>query len=108
MKNKHYRPYYKPRVELIRHKAKEVIPRGYYCNEANIFGVECPFLQRRKMTNSRLTTLCSLVDIPQGNTQFQYCSYLKQYLRIQDCIKDCGIKEGYGYECCYEEEEGEE
>ncbi len=110
MKFKVEKRYIKPPVKTIIDKAAEVIPYGYYCTGdgakcSNVGGTECPFLQWRKMTNSRLEkfkqvftnlktgqTITSY-DIPAGNTMLQYCSYLKKYLHIQDCIKDCRIKD---------------
>lgn len=85
--------YYKPSIKSIIDKKEEAIPQGYYCNEnSTIGGTECPFLQFRKMTKSRLNKVTPF--IPYGNTRLQYCSYLKKYLSIQDCVKDCNINEG--------------
>lgn len=96
----------KPPIKAIKDNAEEFIPYGYYCDEVNEVGMgECPFLQWRKMTPSRLekfkktftntrtgeTKVC--YDIPSGNKMLQYCSYLKKYLGVQDCIKDCRIKD---------------
>lgn len=81
----------KARIELIKDKAEEFIPKGFYC--ASYGQKECPFLQFRKQTNNRWKLI--EVGIPYGNKYFQYCSYLRKYLSIQDCIKDCGINEDY-------------
>ena len=104
----HHR-YRKPPIKSIIDKAEEVIPWGYYCTGdgaecSSVGGTECPFLQWRKMTSNRLKKFkkvftnpktgetVTYYDIPAGNTMLQYCSYLKDYLYIQDCIKDCKIK----------------
>ncbi len=89
--------YIKPPVKSIINKAEEVIPYGYFCTGdgakcSNVGGTECPFLQWRKMTPMRLKLHKNDIDIPLGNKLLQYCSYLNDYLEIQDCIKDCGIK----------------
>ena len=106
MKFKVEKNYIKPPVKAIIDRAEEFIPYGYYCNEPNEYGqIECPFLQWRKMTPSRLEKFKKTFtntrtgetkvyyDIPWGNVHLQYCSYLKKYLDIQDCIKDCRIKD---------------
>ena len=102
--------YRKPPIKSIIDKAEEVIPYGYYCTGdgavcSSAGGTECPFLQWRKMTRTRLEKFkqtftnpvtgqaITSYDIPAGNTMLQYCSYLKKYLHIQDCIKDCRIKD---------------
>ena len=87
--------YIKPPVKSIINKAEEVIPYGYYCTGdgakcSDVGNTECPFLQWRKRTASRLK---DVKDIPCGNIYLQYCSYLKKYLDVQDCIKDCRIKD---------------
>lgn len=95
-------------IKVIENKPKDFIPYGYYCDEVNDLGMrECPFLQWRKMTPSRLkkfkkvfTNLktgetVTYYDIPAGNTMLQYCSLLRCYLSIQDTIKDCRIKDYY-------------
>ena len=101
--------YIKPPIKSIIDKAEEVIPEGYFCTGdgaicSSVGGTECPFLQWRKMTPSRLKKFkkvftnpktgetVTYYDIPAGNRLLQYCSYLKDYLTIQDCIKDCKIK----------------
>lgn len=96
------------RIDLIRNKAEEYIPKGGCCWD--LFGnndIRCPFFQLRKMTQSRLNKLTKIIKdphtneliefcfIPYGNHFLQYCSYLKKYLSIQDNIKDCGINEEY-------------
>ena len=102
--------YIKPPIKSIIDKAEEVIPEGYFCTGngakcSSVGDTECPFLQWRKMTHSRLKKFkkvftnpktgetVTYYDIPAGNTMLQYCSYLKDYLYIQDCIKDCRIKD---------------
>lgn len=87
-------------IKIIENKPEDFIPYGYYCNEANDLGMsECPFLQRRKMTPSRLEKFVKdgfgLQAIPAGNKMLQYCSLLRCYLSIQDAIKDCRIKDYY-------------
>ena len=82
-----YAPNKKLRYRLFNGDVKDIIPKGYFCNGDEV----CPFLQFRKITNSRLKLV---PDIPFGNKHLQYCAYLKKYLWIQDCIKDCGINEG--------------
>ena len=85
--------YYKPSIKFIIDKKEEAIPQGYYCNGKSIIGgTECPFLQFRKQTNNRWKLI--ELGIPYGNKYFQYCSYLKKYLSVQDCIKDCNINIG--------------
>ena len=101
--------YIKPPINSITDKAEEVIPEGYFCTGdgakcSSVGGTECPFLQWRKMNNSRLEKFKKVFtnsktgetivyyDIPAGNKLLQYCSYLKAYLTIQDCIKDCRLK----------------
>ena len=101
--------YRKPPIKSIIDNAEEAIPEGYFCTGdgaecSPIGGTECPFLQWRKMTGPRLEkfkkTFTNLktsetivyYDLPAGNRLLQYCSYLKAYLTIQDCIKDCRIK----------------
>ena len=102
--------YRKPPIKSILGNAEEVIPEGYFCigdgaECSSVGGTECPFLQWRKMTGPRLEKFKKTFtnpktgetvvyyDIPSGNTLLQYCSYLKDYLEIQDCIKDCRIKD---------------
>ena len=101
--------YRKPPIKSIIDKAEEVIPEGYFCTGdgaecSSVGGTECPFLQWRKQTRPRLDKFKKIFnnpktgetvvyyDIPAGNKLLQYCSYLKDYLGIQDCIKDCKIK----------------
>lgn len=108
--------YRKPPIKSIIDKAEEVIPEGYFCTGdgaecSSVGGTECPFLQWRKQTGPRLGKFKKVFnnsktgetvvyyDIPAGNKLLQYCSYLKDYLGIQDCIKDCKIKyPGYSEE----------
>ena len=95
MKFKVEHRYVKPPVDTIKDKAEEVIPYGHYCigdgaKCSNVGKTECPFLQWRKRTASRLK---EVKDIPWGNIHLQYCSYLKKYLDVQDCVKDCRIKD---------------
>ena len=88
------KPYYKPPIKAIKDKKEEVIPKGYYCNEhSSAGGNECPFLQWRQVSKQKLERCQELykLDIPCGNTILQYCSLLKAYLRLQDCLKDCNI-----------------
>jgi hypothetical protein len=102
---------YKPPIKAIIDRPKDFVPKGYCCCEYGINGKECPFLQWRKMTPSRLEQFKKIFvtkdgqeivryDIPSGNKYLQYCSYLKEYLSVQDCIKDCDINMGW----CTEEE----
>ena len=108
-----YHNYIKFPIKSIIDKPEEVIPKGYCCTEyTSVGGYECPFLQWRKMTKNRLELFKktftnprtgetkTYYDIPAGNKLLQYCSYLKDYLEVQDCIKDCQINMGY----CTEEE----
>ena len=94
MKFKVEHRYVKPPVDTIKDKAEEVIPYGHYCigdgaKCSNVGKTECPFLQWRRRTAFRLK---EVKDIPYGNIYLQYCSYLKKYLDVQDCVKDCRIK----------------
>lgn len=103
---------YKPPIKAIIDKPEDFIPKGYDCFEYEINGKECPFLQWRKMTsgrlekfkktftNSRTSETKVYYDIPAGNKYLQYCSYLKEYLSVQDCLKDCNINMGW----CTDEE----
>ena len=95
---------YKPPIKAIINKPEDFVPKGYCCCEYGINGKECPFLQWRKMTPSRLEQFKEIFitkdgreivryGIPAGNKYLQYCSYLKEYLSVQDCIKDCRIKD---------------
>lgn len=96
---------YKPPIKAIINKPKDFVPRGYCCCEHETNGKECPFLQWRKMTPSRLEQFKEIFvtskghgiiryDIPAENKYLQYCSYLKEYLSVQDCVKDCNINMG--------------
>lgn len=102
---------YKPPIKAIINKPEDFVPKGYCCCEYGINGKECPFLQWRKMTPSRLEQFKEIFitkdgreivryGIPAGNKYLQYCSYLKEYLSVQDCIKDCDINMGW----CTDEE----
>lgn len=102
---------YKPPIKAIINKPEDFVPKGYCCCEYGINGKECPFLQWRKMTPSRLEQFKEIFvtnkgheiiryDIPAGNKYLQYCSYLKEYLSVQDGVKDCNINMGW----CTDEE----
>lgn len=88
--------YVKFPIKTIIDNPERVIPEGYCCTEySSVGGYECPFLQWRKMTSSRLKQLKREIDIPYGNRLLQYCSFLKAYLSIQDCLKDCQVNMGW-------------
>ena len=88
--------YVKFPIKAIIDNPERVIPEGYCCAAySSVGGYECPFLQWRKMTSSRLKQLKREIDIPYGNRLLQYCSFLKAYLSIQDCLKDCRVNMGW-------------
>ena len=87
---------YKPPIKTIIDKPEKVVPDGYFCNEPNGIGHrECPFLQWRKASENKMNRYIKVynLSVPWCNTELQYCSLLKAYLSIQDCIKDCGIND---------------